>query len=150
MKHHAFLLTSLSLLSIAGCALAEGDKSVSISAFDTMKYSVNKIEVHPGQKVVVELKNEGTIPKEAMGHNWILLKAGTDPVTYSTAAVTAKAENYQPRSYADKVLASIRLLGPKESATTTFTAPSTAGSYPYLCSFPAHCQAGMRGILVVK
>ena len=124
--------------------------NISISAGDTMQYTVKTIEAAPGQKVVVELKNDGNMPKEAMAHNWILLKAGVDPQTYSNAAVAAKAENYQPKSMADKVIASIHLLGPKESGKASFTAPSAPGSYAYLCSFPAHCQVGMRGVLVVK
>jgi azurin len=129
---------------------AESPISVVIGAFDTMKYSVNKIEAHPGQKVTVVLKNEGNIPKEAMGHNWVLLKAGVDPLSYATAAINAKAEGYEPKAQADKVLASIALLGPKETGKVSFTAPSAPGSYAYVCSFPAHCQAGMKGVLVVK
>ena len=152
MKLKQVLFPSLFSLVIAGSlsAASQEVKSVTISAFDTIKYSVTKIEAHPGQKVVVQLKNEGNLPKEAMGHNWILLKLGVDPLAYSIAAIGAKAENYQPKSHADKVLASIPILGPKESGKTSFTAPSVPGTYPYVCSFPAHCQAGMRGVLIVK
>ena len=125
-------------------------KTVTISAFDTMKYSLAKIEASPGQKITVELKNEGNVPKIAMGHNWILLKAGEDPVSYATAAMNAKNEDFQPKALAKKVIASIPMLGPKETAKTTFTAPLAPGSYAYLCSFPAHTQAGMRGVLIVK
>ena len=152
MKLKHILLSSLLTLAMAGGLKAESPtvKAVVISAYDTMKFSVEKIEAHPGQKLVIELKNEGNIPKEAMGHNWILLKAGVDAQAYSNAAMAAKAENYQPKSMADKVLASIPILGPKESGKTSFAAPSAPGSYAYVCSFPAHCQAGMRGVLVVK
>ena len=152
MKLKHIIFSSLFSVAIAcGLSAASPDvKTVTISGFDTMKYSVTTVEAHPGQKMVVVLKNEGNLPKEAMGHNWILLKAGVDPLSYATAAITAKAENYEPRSLAGKVLASIPVLGPKESAKTSFTAPSVPGTYPYLCSFPAHCQAGMRGVLVVK
>lgn len=125
-------------------------QTVTIIATDSMKFSVTKIEASPGQKIVVVLKNEGTAPKEAMGHNWILLKAGTDPVAYAASAMSAKSEDYQPKSLAGKVLASTKLIGPKESVKASFTAPTTPGTYPYLCSFPAHVQAGMRGILIVK
>jgi azurin len=152
MKIKQILFSSFLALSIATGLSAEssGSKTVVVSGFDTMKYSVNKIEAHPGQKIVVQLKNEGTVPKEAMGHNWILLKAGVDPLSYANAAMTAKAENYEPKAHAGEVLASIRMLGPKESAKVSFTAPSAPGTYAYLCSFPAHCQAGMKGVLIVK
>ena len=146
----ALLLAILPIAAATGLSAATEAKTVSISAYDTMKYSVSKIEASPGQKITVELKNEGNVPKIAMGHNWILLKAGVDPVAYATAAMTAKNEDFQPKAMADKVLASIPLLGPKESAKTTFTAPTTPGTYAFVCSFPAHTQAGMKGVLVVK
>jgi azurin len=150
MKLPKTLLTSFAITAIAASGMAAAVRTVVISAYDTMKYSVTTIEAHPGERITVQLKNEGTLPKEAMGHNWILLKAGVDAQAYANAAVGAKAEGFQPSSMADKVLASIKLLGPKENASVTFTAPPTPGKYAYLCSFPAHCQVGMRGFLVVK
>lgn len=146
------LLLALAFASITPAVHAKGEsaKTITIIATDSMKFSVTKIEASPGQKLVIELKNEGSAPKEAMGHNWILLKAGTDPVHYANSSIPAKAEDYQPKSLANQVLASTKLIGPKESTKTTFTAPTTPGTYPYLCSFPGHCQAGMRGVLVVK
>lgn len=151
MKTKTILLLSLILLPIAARPLlAAGAKTVSIKAYDTMKFSVTKIEAKPGEKVTVELTNEGSLPKETMGHNWILLKAGSSAAAYANAAMKARAQDYQPPSLASEVLASIHLLGPKESAKTTFTAPSAPGSYPFLCSFPAHYQSGMRGKLIVK
>jgi azurin len=139
------------VIAVSGLAAApKGAKTVVISAFDTMKYSVNTIEASPGEKITVQLKNEGNMPKEAMGHNWILLKAGVDPQSYANAAMTAKAEDYQPKAMADKVISSIKILGPKETGSVTFTAPAAPGKYAYLCSFPAHCQVGMKGVLIVK
>jgi azurin len=149
MKTITSLLTAITLLFGVTCLGAE-TKRVSISGYDTMKYSITTIEVSPGQPVIVELKNEGSLPKDAMGHNWILLKAGVDPMAYAAAAANAKAENYQPKSQASKVLAAIPLLGPKEKGVTSFTAPTVAGTYHFVCSFPAHAQAGMKGTLVVK
>jgi azurin len=151
MKTKQILLSTLLLLTITTGLRAEpGAKTVEISAGDTMKYSVTKIEAQPGQKITVVLTNEGNLPKEAMGHNWVLLNEGVNPAAYANLAVSAKAENYQPKSLAGKVLASIPTLGPKESGKVTFTAPTTPGTYHYLCSFPAHFSAGMAGELIVK
>lgn len=151
MKINHRFFSPLLLLALATFLKAEAPtKRVTISAYDTMKYSVTSIEASPGQQIIIELKNEGNMPKEAMGHNWILLKAGADPLAYANAAASAKAEGYQPASQAGKVLASIRLTGPHEKALTSFKAPSVPGTYHFLCSFPAHTQAGMKGTLVVK
>jgi azurin len=125
-------------------------KNVVITSNDALRFSVTKIEAKPGEKLHVVLKNEGTMPKDIMGHNWILLKAGKSADAYDKAALSAKAENYQPKALADQVLAVIPLLGPKENGECTFTAPTEPGTYPYLCACPAHEAAGMRGTLVVK
>ena len=146
------LLSALAIACPAQSLRAESSstKTVAIIAYDTMKYSVTKFEVHPGQKVVIEMKSEGVQPKAVMGHNWILLKAGEDPNAYANASITAKSEDYEPRKLAGKVIASIPQLGPRETARTSFIAPSKPGTYAYLCSFPAHCLAGMHGVMVVK
>ncbi len=143
-------LPAITVMSFFACIGTMHAKQVSISAFDTMKFSVNKIEAKPGEKITVTLTNEGSVPKEAMGHNWVLLKAGADAATYCNSAATAKAENYQPKALSKQVIASIPLLGPKESKSVSFSAPAEPGSYTYLCSFPAHSAAGMKGVLVVK
>jgi azurin len=152
MKLNFTLPSLIAFLSVSAPVHAESpaSKTITISAYDTMKYSVTTIEAQAGQRLTIELKNEGTLPKEAMGHNWILLKAGTNVPAYVSAAMTARTDNYAPKAFADKVLASIPLLGPKEAAKVTFTVPTAPGNYIYLCSFPGHQQAGMTGILVVK
>ena len=63
--------------------------------------------------------------------------------------MTQQANNYLPPDQADKVIASIAMLGPGESGSATFVAPA-AGTYDYICTFPGHCLAGMRGVLTVK
>ena len=136
--------------STATAAAPAGPRTVEITAGDNMKYSLTAIEAKPGEEITVILTNIGSQPKEVMGHNWILLKAGTDMGAFSTAAATAKATEYFPTALADQVLAHIELLGPRKSGQVTFKAPATLGEYPFLCSFPAHFQVGMKGVLTVK
>jgi azurin len=85
-----------------------------------------------------------------MGHNWILLKAGTDVAAFDAAATASKATDYFPADKADEVIAHIPLMGPRKSGEITFKAPTQPGDYPFLCSFPAHYQVGMKGVLTVK
>lgn len=115
-----------------------------------MKFDVTSITAAPGEAFKVVLTNACTLPKEVMGHNWILLTKGTDPLAFANAGATDTAGGYIPARMKDKVLASIGLLGPNESGEAMFTAPTEPGEYPFLCSFPAHCQIGMKGVLVVK
>jgi len=155
------LITAVAALLTAGCgekntsapadsAAAQGPRTIEITAGDTMKYSLTAIDAKPGEDLKVVLTNIGTIPKEVMGHNWILLKSGADAAAFSTAAAAAKDTDYIPAALKDEIIAHIDLLGPRKSGEVEFSAPSTPGQYPFLCSFPAHYQAGMHGILTVK
>ena len=148
----AFSLLFAVLLGLA-CgspqAWADDEKKVLIHANDQMKYDVTSIEATAGQKVTVTLASNGQLPKVAMAHNFVLLKAGTDVNAFATAAMTHQAEGYMPPELADKVIASTALAGPGESQSVTFTAPA-AGTYDYICTFPGHAMTGMRGTLTVK
>jgi azurin len=125
------------------------EKKVQIQAGDTMKFDVTSIEAAPGQKVTVTLTNAGHLPAAAMAHNFVLLKAGTDVAAFAGAAMTHQAEGYMAPEDADKVIAATKMLGPGETDTVSFTAPA-AGTYDYICTFPGHAMAGMRGVLTVK
>jgi azurin len=133
----------------AAKAPAAAPRVIEITANDQMKFSVTTIEAKPGEQLKVVLTNVGTLPKEAMGHNWVLLKPGTDGNTFSAAAVTAKDKDYIPDSMKDSVIAHTALLGPRKSDEVTFTVPA-AGEYPFICSFPAHFAVGMKGVLIAK
>jgi len=114
-----------------------------------MKYDVTSIVAAPGQKITITLTNAGTLPKVAMAHNWVLLKIGTDVSAFAAAAMTHQENGYLPPEMAGSVIASTKMLGPGETATVTFTAPAP-GVYDYICTFPGHALAGMRGTLTVK
>jgi azurin len=164
MKIPSLLLPVVVALLVGGCGQKEsstpavtppvtatnaGPRVIEITANDTMKFSVTRIEAKAGEQLKIVLTNTGSQPKEVMGHNWVLLKAGSDPAAFSTAATSAKDSNYIPPTLKDQIIANIDLLGPRKSGEVTFTVPA-AGEYPFLCSFPAHFQVGMKGTLVVK
>jgi azurin len=128
-------------------ARPDAEGIVRVTASDQMRFSTNRIEVPAGKKVKIELKNVGALPKEAMGHDLVVLKAGIDPMAFGAKAVTAKATDYIPTDAADQMLAHTKLLGPGEAQTIEFDAPP-AGSYPFVCTFPGHV-ALMNGVLVV-
>ena len=134
----------------AAAAAAAGPRTINIQANDTMKYDVTRIEAAPGEELKVVLTNVGTQPKAVMGHNWILLKGGSDALAFVTAAINSKDTGYIPPALKDEIIAHIEQLGPKESGEVTFKAPMEPGEYQYFCSFPAHYQVGMKGVLVVK
>jgi azurin len=114
---------------------------------DQMRYNATRIEVKAGQKFKVELKNTGALPKDVMGHDFVVLKIGNEPMAFAAKAMTAKATDYIPPDGADQMLAHTKLLGPGETDTIELELP--AGTYPFLCTFPGHVGL-MNGQLVAQ
>ena len=134
----------------AAVGTAAAPREIDISANDTMKYDVTSIQAQPGEYLTVVLTNTGTLPVTAMAHDWVLLKQGTDVAAFDAAAAVAKDTNYIPPTMTDDIIARIDMLGPRKSGQVTFQAPTAPGDYNYICTFPAHYQAGMHGVLTVK
>jgi azurin len=127
-----------------------GARTIELTAGDTMKYDVTTIQAKPGERLHVVLKSTGTAPKVVMAHNFILLKQATSPMEFNNAAMTARETDFIPPAMKDKIIAYTGLAGAGETVDVTFAAPTKPGTYEYLCSFPGHYQAGMKGQLVVK
>jgi len=153
-------LVSLVLLSApvapAAPAAAAQDKpassarTVELTGGDDMKYSVTSIPAKPGETLRIRLTSKGTLPKIAMAHNVVVLKAGAKQIDFANAAAMAAATGYIPADMKDQVLAATTMAGPGETVDVTFKVPTAPGTYPYMCTFPGHFAAGMRGTIVVK
>ncbi len=122
---------------------------IEITGNDQMKFSVVAIEAKVGEELKIVFTNIGTLPKEAMGHNLVLLQPGSDGAAFAAAAMGAKDKEYIPDALKGQVVAHTKLLGPKQSETLTVKV-TAAGDYPFLCTFPAHYLVGMKGMLSVK
>jgi azurin len=120
---------------------------VHLTGNDQMRFSTNRIEVKAGQKIKIEFKNAGALPKDVMGHNLIVLKPGSDVNALAAKGIALKASEYIPPD-APEIIAHTRLLGPGESQVLEFDVPGP-GTYPFLCSFPGHVGL-MNGQLVVQ
>lgn len=134
----------------AAATPAPAGQHIEIIANDMMKFSVTRIEAVAGSALTVTLTNKGTLPKTAMGHNFVLLAKGANANGFATAAMMARDTDYIPAAQAAQVLGHTKILGPGESDTVNLTVPSEPGEYVFLCSFPGHYGAGMKGLLVVS
>jgi azurin len=121
-----------------------------VTANDSMKFNLTRMEAKPGQDLKVIFTNIGSMPKAAMGHNWVLLRKDADVKAFVDAAVVAAQNEYLPPDKMNQVVAHTKLLGPKQSEEIAFKAPTEPGEYPFVCTFPAHYASGMKGVLVVK
>lgn len=130
-------------------AAAEVEK-IEVTGNDQMQYNIKLFEVTAGQKVVLSFKHIGQLPALAMGHNLVILKAGTVVPTFATKCAPAKDTEYIPQDEESKkeMVAHTKMLGGGESDEITFTAPAP-GDYPFICSFPGHF-AIMQGVMKVK
>ena len=122
--------------------------NVALEGTDQMTFNIKEIKAKAGQTINVTLKHVGNMPKDKMGHNFVLLKKGTDLSAFGEAAVAAgPANEYIPNGGAD-VIAHTKLIGGGESDTISFKAPE-AGTYDFICSFPGHL-ALMKGTFIVE
>ena len=99
---------------------------------DQLSFNAESYTVSEGATVVVTLDNSSTI----FQHNWVLVQDGTkDDV--AGAGLSAGPDNDWIPVGDNRVVASTRLLDPLETGDVQFTAPA-AGTYQFVCTFPAH------------
>lgn len=145
MKKLLLLLSIITLSFTSNIAFAQ--QTIVLESNDQMKFNKSQIVVKAGQTITLTLKHTGKLPKAAMGHNWVLLKAGTDIPTFAREAMSARNTGFVPKG-SPKVIAATKVIGGGESTTITFKVTSK-GVYNYICSFPGHFSM-MKGILIVR
>jgi len=143
-----FFFSILSSIFIYG---EKDTREIVITGNDAMQFDLKKMEASAGENIKITFKNIGSIPKIAMGHNWVLLKKDTDALAFGQKVLASggSATNALPKSLLGEVIAHTDVLGPGESESVTFQTPSEPGDYEYVCTFPGHF-AMMRGVLLVK
>ena len=142
------LTLGLTSISLSGDVHAAGGPKVLKLATkgDTLNFDKKVLSVKPGEKVKLVFKN-GTAPSAGLQHNVVIVNPGkADEI--ATAGISAGPDKgYTPDS-AD-IIAKTKLIPGGATDTVEFTAPATAGDYPFLCTFPGHGTM-MRGVLKVK
>lgn len=131
-------------------AASKGARTIDIVGTDDMKFSVTTIQAKPGEQIRVRLTSKSAMPKIAMSHNFVLLDKGASPVKFVTAGATARETDFIAPDLKKQVIAATALAGGGETVEVTFKVPAAPGEYVFLCTFPGHFQAGMRGTLTVK
>ncbi|HET8859054.1 azurin [Marivirga sp.] len=130
----------------------EGDESevveLTIEGNDQMQFNLDEMKVKAGSTVKLTLKHVGEMTKQQMGHNWVLLKQGTNIMQFGQKSASAADNDYIPQSETGKVIANTKTIGGGEETTITFEAPEK-GTYDFICSFPGHV-AIMQGKFIVE
>jgi putative membrane-bound dehydrogenase-like protein len=126
-----------------------GIRTISIEATRTIRFTVQRIDMRANERVRVLLRNSSEIAKERMAHNFVLLKKGTDPMEFVTAAAKARDSDYLPPALKDRVIIATKLLGPGENDSVVLE-NLEPGEYVYVATFPGHYAIGMHGVLAVN
>lgn len=132
--------------------VVDGVTVVEMTGNDQMKFNLEEFSVPAGGQVKLIFRNIGKMSKAVMGHNVVFLGKAANVNAFASAAAAARDNDYLPTEpeWKDQILAATAMLGPGESDTIEFTAPAEPGDYEFICSFPAHMFAGMRGVMTVE
>lgn len=126
------------------------ETSDKVTVNGTTYYLLEGFSTKAGKQLKVTLTTVSKLSAAGMSHNWLLLKPKADPSSFAKASMQAKENDYVAPEKMDLVIKETGLVAPGKSVTITFTTPKKAGDYEYICTFPGHFAAGMRGTLHVK
>lgn len=148
--------TTLKLSLLAAALLASpfaiaANCSLTIGSNDSLNFSTDELVVDDACKEVeLTLTHSGTLPRNAMGHNWVLSTAA-DAQGVNQAGMQAGLDNQYVKPGDPRVIAFTPVIGGGEKTTITFSTenldPDTA--YKFFCTFPGHF-AIMQGTFRIK
>lgn len=129
MKKVLSVLLGLTLL-LAACGAAGPSTTINVTMTD-FHFEPSQFTVPAGEEITVNATNNG-----AVVHEFVIFKLGTD------AGAKFGDEDEENIYWEVEV-------GPGDTSTTTFTAPSDPGEYFLTCGIEGHLEAGMNGKLIV-
>ena len=133
-------LVAVSLLTLASSQLMAAECKTTIDSTDQMTFNTKAIEIDKSCKTfTVELTHSGNLPKNVMGHNWVLAKTA-DVQPLAMAGMKAPlADSHLPKGDA-RVIAFTKIIGGGQSTSVTFSTSklTKGGDYSFFCSFPGH------------
>jgi len=113
---------------------------------DALAFAQTSLTLPANTVVKLDFINQNNL---GVQHNWVLVNGGDDVA----AAVNAAAQNnadalFVPPPDTPNALAWTAMLNVGQTGSVTFRTPPP-GTYLYICTFPGHYLAGMKGTLTV-
>lgn len=124
---------------------------LTITANDAMQFDKKSLSVPATCKeVTLNLHHSGSLPKSAMGHNWVLSTAD-NVQAIANDGMTAGVDNSYIKAGDERVLAHTDVIGGGGSTSITFNIEGldSKAAYRFFCSFPGH-WAIMQGSFVIE
>ncbi len=113
---------------------------------EEMRYDIPYFAVEAGKSVQIVLENHDLMP-----HNLVITVPEALKEVAQLGLQVGPNKGWQNLPYvpeSDKVLHATPMVPADQQNTLTFTAPTTPGEYPYVCTFPQHWYR-MYGVMVV-
>jgi putative membrane-bound dehydrogenase-like protein len=114
---------------------------------EALQFSKKEFTVAAGKPVIIVFENP-----DAMQHNFVVGKPKSLEIIGTAADKLITAKDGAERNYVPsvpQVLFSSPLVNPDQTYRLKFTAPSTPGDYPFVCTFPGHWRI-MNGVMKVR
>ena len=144
-------LVAVSLLTLACGQLLAAECKVTVDSTDQMSFNTKAIEIDKSCKqFTVELTHSGNLPKNVMGHNWVLTtEANMQPV--ATDGMAAGIDKDYLKAGDERIIAHTKIIGAGEKDSVTFDVSKLKADekYSFFCSFPGHISM-MKGAVVLK
>ncbi|MCB9941338.1 MAG: c-type cytochrome [Planctomycetaceae bacterium] len=118
------------------------------TVLEKMSYDKESIALRAGKPVEFIFSNSDLMP-----HNFVITQPGAMEEIGLMAEATAQSPDAAKRQYvpnSGKILLKSNLLQPRDSQKISFTAPSTPGVYPYVCTYPGHWRRMYGALYVVE
>ena len=133
------LLGGTALLLLASSAFAN-ECETTVESNDAMQFNTKNVTIPAScSEFTVTLKHTGQLPKQSMGHNWVMTtKANGQAV--ATDGMSAGLDNDYIKPGDERVIGATEIIGGGEQTSTTFSVEglSKDEEYMFFCSFPGH------------
>ena len=142
---------AVSLLTLASGHLLAAECAVTVDSTDQMSYNTKEIVIDKSCKTfTVNLTHSGNLPKNVMGHNWVLSKTA-DMAGVATDGMAAGLDKNYLKDGDTRIIAHTKIIGAGEKDSVTFDVSklNPAESYEFFCTFPGH-NSMMKGAVVLK
>jgi len=142
---------AVSLLTLASGHLLAAECAVTVDSTDQMSYNTKEIVIDKSCKTfTVNLTHSGSLPKNVMGHNWVLSKTA-DMAGVATDGMAAGLDKNYLKDGDTRIIAHTKIIGAGEKDSVTFDVSklNPAETYEFFCTFPGHTSM-MKASVVLK
>ena len=142
---------AVSLLTLASGHLLAAECAVTVDSTDQMSYNTKEIVIDKSCKTfTVNLTHSGSLPKNVMGHNWVLSKTA-DMAGVATDGMAAGLDKNYLKDGDTRIIAHTKIIGAGEKDSVTFDVSklNPAETYEFFCTFPGH-NSMMKGSVDLK